>query len=34
VIRVADKPMEPIDVYFRRYTIVVSVRAGSGIGSP
>jgi hypothetical protein len=31
---VADHSLEEHERYFRRYTTVVSVSAGSGVGSP
>ena len=33
-VRIADDPPEAHERYFRRYTTVVSVWAGSGAGSP
>jgi hypothetical protein len=32
--RIADHPPEARECYFKRYTTVVSVSAGSGVGSP
>jgi len=32
--RVGDHPRESRERYFKRYTTVVSVSAGSGVGSP
>src|SRR5947207_7043576 len=32
--RVADHPLDACERYFKRYTTVVSVSAGSGVGSP
>src|SRR5580704_16178661 len=34
IVRVADHSPEARESYFRRYTTVVSVSAGSGVGSP